>query len=283
MIRLLIAVLILTGPFDNINRISQINTLKKSAKEAFLQENYEAAIGHYLTLVDSFRVDDENVKLNLSHAFYKNNDIENARSYYTNLASSSDRSISSRAFQQLGIIANDEKKYEEALAYFKSSLKANPLNEEARYNYELLKKRVDEQQDQQDQQEQQENQDQNEDQDQQDQENQQENQDQQQQQDQENQEQSEEEQQQQEQQQQEDSEQQQQQDQQQQDAEQQDAEEENKEEQPANPTADRFEEINISEEKARMILEAMKNNEVQYIQQNRRRPKQAPDRSKPDW
>jgi len=41
--------------------------------------------------------------------------------------------------------------------------------------------------------------------------------------------------------------------------------------------------MNISEEKAKMILEAMKNNEIQYIQQNRRKAKKKKDSSKPDW
>jgi Ca-activated chloride channel homolog len=41
--------------------------------------------------------------------------------------------------------------------------------------------------------------------------------------------------------------------------------------------------MKISEEKAKMILEAMKNNEIQYIQQNKRKATQKKDSSKPDW
>ena len=44
-----------------------------------------------------------------------------------------------------------------------------------------------------------------------------------------------------------------------------------------------MEELKISEEKARMILEAMKNSEVQYIQQNQRKATKRPDSGKPDW
>jgi len=32
-----------------------------------------------------------------------------------------------------------------------------------------------------------------------------------------------------------------------------------------------------------MILEAMKNNEIQYIQQNQRKATKKPDQNKPDW
>ena len=48
-------------------------------------------------------------------------------------------------------------------------------------------------------------------------------------------------------------------------------------------TKEKLEQMNISEEKAKMILEAMKNNEIQYIQQQRRKPTKATDSSKPDW
>lgn len=52
---------------------------------------------------------------------------------------------------------------------------------------------------------------------------------------------------------------------------------------PQQSTADKLEEMNMSEEKAQMILEAMKNNEVQYIQQNKKKPQSRADDGKPDW
>jgi hypothetical protein len=41
--------------------------------------------------------------------------------------------------------------------------------------------------------------------------------------------------------------------------------------------------MKISEEKARMILEAMKNNEIQYLQQNKRKATKPRESGKPDW
>jgi Ca-activated chloride channel family protein len=41
--------------------------------------------------------------------------------------------------------------------------------------------------------------------------------------------------------------------------------------------------MEMSEEKAQMILEAMKNQEIQYLQQNKRKATKPKDRSKPDW
>ena len=53
--------------------------------------------------------------------------------------------------------------------------------------------------------------------------------------------------------------------------------------QPPQSRSQKLEELNLTEEKARMILEAMKNNEIQYIQQNKRKPTKKPDSDKPDW
>lgn len=67
-------------------------------------------------------------------------------------------------------------------------------------------------------------------------------------------------------------------------AKQQETEEEGQEmEQPPQTRSEKLEELNLTEEKARMILEAMKNNEIQYIQQNKRKAKKKPDSNKPDW
>lgn len=69
-----------------------------------------------------------------------------------------------------------------------------------------------------------------------------------------------------------------------QEAQQEETEEEGKEmEQPPQSRSEKLEELNLTEEKARMILEAMKNNEIQYIQQNKRKAKKKPDSTKPDW
>ena len=54
-------------------------------------------------------------------------------------------------------------------------------------------------------------------------------------------------------------------------------------EQPPQSRSEKLEELNLTEEKARMILEAMKNSEVQYIQQNQKKATQRPDSNKPDW
>jgi pyruvate/2-oxoglutarate dehydrogenase complex dihydrolipoamide acyltransferase (E2) component len=45
----------------------------------------------------------------------------------------------------------------------------------------------------------------------------------------------------------------------------------------------KLQDMNITPEQAAQILEAMNNAELRYIQQNRKKPTQRPDRSLPDW
>jgi tetratricopeptide (TPR) repeat protein len=45
----------------------------------------------------------------------------------------------------------------------------------------------------------------------------------------------------------------------------------------------KLKQINLSEEKAKMILDAMKNSETQYIQQNKKQSLEKKDKNLPDW
>lgn len=283
-----IVVVVFTA-FGVIDNIATVNRLKKEAAQAYQNGDYTTAIAHYQTLLDSLQVEDPNIRLNLAHSLIQAGDTISAQRNYSRLVKADDKNVKSVAYQQMGVIASGQKQYKEALNIFKESLKANPANEEARYNYELVKELLKKQEEEQ-------QQDQNQDQ----------KQDQQEQQNKENQEQKQENQQQDQQQQGEEGEQTdeneegQKQDQQNQEGESegkpQDPNEENaqqgeqqqegeksEDEQSVSPMSDRLKEMNISEEKARMILEAMRNNEMQYIQQNRRRPEKPRDRTKPDW
>ncbi len=302
----------------DLNDIARINSLKEKAEEAYNNGNYQAAFDSYKMLVDSFKVVDDNLLMNYANSAYfltglKDSKVSQnsqgggdqgyadaAMSNYQKLTGSTSRELRSAAYNQIGVInynlsngvQKGEKYLNESLAYFKQSLKSNSLNDNARYNYEVVKKQLENQQNQ-DQQDQEDNQDNEEDNEQdqenqeQDQENQdQQNQDQDQQQEQQNQEQQEDQEQsdQQDQQQEEQSEQQEEQGEEQDQQQQQESQEgEQKEEEAKKSPSEKFEEMNISEEMAKMILEAMRNNEVQYIQQQKRKPTKRPDSSKPDW
>jgi hypothetical protein len=299
------------------NDIAKINRLKSEAHESYLAGVYQQAIEKYAILVDSFQVTEQEVLINYANAAFlatrksqsptagiegpgnsgPEPTSEQAASYqkiaqqtYTNIAQTATANLQSKAFNQLGVMAfhtaPPPKPGKEVLLQaqnlFKSALITDQTNQQARFNYELVTKMLN-QDDQQDQQDQQEKQDQE--QQEQDQQDQQQQEDQQQQDQQDQQQQSgDEEQEQQEQQGQEENQEQQQGE--PEESESQQPEEQQGEEKPQeqlNASPEKMEELKISEEKARMILEAMKNSEVQYIQQNQKKATKRPDSGKPDW
>lgn len=135
----IVSVLMFTDP----GKISKVNTLKSEARKAFNAGDYQTAVSKYTMLKDSLAVKEDEISLNLAHAYYQLKDSAQAISAYQEIASSSDNTIRSKANQQLGIIHNQQGKFEEALSNFKQAIKADPNNMDARYNYEMLKKKLD--------------------------------------------------------------------------------------------------------------------------------------------
>jgi len=269
------------GPGD----INKINSLKSEAKAAYTKGDYQLAIDKYKYLVDSLGVKEEEVMLNLANSYFNSKDTVSAPTTYLPLTQSSNTRIKSIANQQLGVMANRKGKFEEALNYFKQALKTAPDNEDARYNYEMVKKKLEEEkkkQEQQNKDQNKENKDDKKDQnkDKKDQQNKD-------QQDKKNQEDQKKDQQKKEQEQ-KDKEQK---SKEQQDKDKKEKEQQEKEQQEKNPdkkdlppsVSEKLKEMQMSEEKAKMILEAMKNQEIQYLQQNKRKASKPKDKGKPDW
>ena len=131
--------------FTDLDKIGKINTAKSEAKKAFLSGDFETAAKKYRYLVDSLGVTEDEVRANLAAAYYQLKDTANALNTYSQIAQSSNARIRSVANQQLGVMADTKGKLEEALNYFRQALKAAPENQEARYNYEVVKKKLAEQ------------------------------------------------------------------------------------------------------------------------------------------
>lgn len=268
---------LLTDP----TKIGKINTLKAEAKKAYLAGDFKTAVQKYRYLVDSLQVKEDEVLLNLANAYFQLNDSTNALSEYQSLTQSPKPQLRSKAQQQLGVMTNRQGKFEEALNYFKESIKSDPSNNDARYNYELLKKKLEEKKQQQ--QQQQNQKDQNKEQENKDQQKQeQEKKEQQDKQKEEQQKEQEKKDQQQEKKDQQQKDQQKKENEQQQE-EQQKQDQEKQEPKEAPPVSEKLKQMQISEEKAKMLLEAMKNQEIQYLQQNKRKATKPKDKTKPDW
>ncbi|MEQ8472502.1 MAG: hypothetical protein RIC35_15020 [Marinoscillum sp.] len=281
-------ILLLVFASTDPSEISRYNRLKNKAETAFEHGQYEVAKNNYSMLYDSIGAEDPSIGLNLAHCYYALGDSTNAKLKYQAVVTGDDKKLKSIAYQQLGVMAKKPETLNESLQYLKSALKADPTNEDARYNYEVVKRMLEKQQEQQkdqnqqDQDQDEQNKDDKQDQEKKDQQDKgdqeqkdQEQKDQEQDQDQENQDQESQEKKDGEQKEGEEKEQ------QQQEGDEQNENKDKKNEEMS--TKEKLEKMNISEEKAQMILEAMKNNEIQYIQQQRRKPTKAQDSDKPDW
>ena len=125
-------------------KIGQINTLKADAKKAYTSGDYKTAAEKYSYLVEKLNVREDEVMMNMANAYFHLNDTSHTTGTYQELTTSTNTKIKSTANQQLGVMKNKQGNSEEALQYFKQALRADPSNEEARYNYELVKKKLEE-------------------------------------------------------------------------------------------------------------------------------------------
>ena len=130
------------GPLD---RSKQVNVRIALVENAIQQKDHASVAKQLRYMMDSLRVFDPEVRLNLAHAYYNSPDTLKARQQYARLDSVADVAVSSVALQQLGALAAKRDEMEKALSLFKTTLKTDPTNDEARYNYELLKKKHQEQ------------------------------------------------------------------------------------------------------------------------------------------
>jgi len=260
-------------PFTDIGRI---NAAKEAAKKAYLKGDYKKAAEQYSYLIDSLGIREDEIILNLANARFQLNDTALAKQGYQQTASSVNPDIRSASWQQLGVLSNRSGKPEQALEAFRQALKANPANDNARQNYEMVKRKLEEskkqeenKKDKQDQNKKDKNQNQKD-----------------KEQDKKNQNQKDQQQQKEKQQQNQQNKSDQKKDQQQQQKDQQQQQDQNKEQEKQNQNKldpEKMKNMKMTEEKAKMILDAMKSNEVQYIQQNKRKATKPKDNSKPDW
>lgn len=273
--KLLAILIFLFALLTDPTKIGKINTLKSEAKKAYLAGDFKTAIQKYRYLVDSLHVQEDEVLLNLANSYFQVSDTVNAAGEYQLLTQSAKNQLRSKAQQQLGVMTNKQGKSEEALNHFKQAIKSDPTNEDARYNYEILKKKLEEKK-KQEQQKQDQKKDQNKDQENKDQEKKE--QEEKQKQDQKKEQDKNKEEQQKDQEQKENK---QKEKEQEQNKEQKENEKEKKDTPPS--VSEKLQKMEMSEEKAKMILEAMKNQEKQYLQQNKRKATKPKDKGKPDW
>lgn len=127
-----------------LRTISLMNEHADLAAAAYKRGDYIEAVASYEYLLEDLEVQDDQVRLNLGHAYFRLGEMQKAQQQYTLLANHASRHIKAVSLLQLGAISSQNKKYKQALSYFRQTLIIEPGNQAARYNYELIKKLLEE-------------------------------------------------------------------------------------------------------------------------------------------
>jgi tetratricopeptide (TPR) repeat protein len=137
---LLFMIFLLSLPSGGIKTISRLNQYSAEAADAYREQNYIKAITAYEYILNELEIKDDQLRLNLAHSYFKANLLKQALEQYDILSHHPSNHVSAVAHLQLGNIEAKNKKYKKALGLFKRALLADPSNESARYNYELINK-----------------------------------------------------------------------------------------------------------------------------------------------
>jgi len=119
-------------------RVSRLNAAIDQAAASYAATEYAQAIKDHRVLIEEFQLVSEYLDFNLGLSYHYASQPEEAAANFDKASQSIDERLASFAFNQGGVVLGNKQDYEAALSKFQSALIQNPLNEEARYNYELL-------------------------------------------------------------------------------------------------------------------------------------------------
>lgn len=136
---LLLGSALLLSSWGGLTRIHDRNAAIARGQVAYARHDYTTAALAYKEAAIRLGSHEDDVWLNLAHATARTGRSAEARNYYGHLLNSHTRSIRSIALQQLAVLATRSGDYAQAIALLRQALVANPANEGARYNYEVLR------------------------------------------------------------------------------------------------------------------------------------------------
>lgn len=126
---------------SGLTAIAESNRLSRLAAESMSKGKYAQAARDYTRMLDQLGVKDDAALANLGQAYLRQHDFANATRAYTRLTLSGDAAMRSLAHNQLGVIASQQKNNGEAAVQLKQALREDPDNQLARLNLVRLLKR----------------------------------------------------------------------------------------------------------------------------------------------
>ena len=124
-------------------------------RKAYESGKYDEARAYYEHVLNN-RKNDAAAQFGLGATAYKQQDMEIATRSLNAVKNSDDPSLAAKALYNLGNMFRDQQKMAESLAMYRKALELDPMDEDAKINYELLKQvikqqKTEEQEQQQDQ------------------------------------------------------------------------------------------------------------------------------------
>lgn len=119
----------------------------RSGNEFFKQKNYPAAVGEYQKALQ-IKPGDPVAEYNMANAYYKGGKKDEAIKYYDNTIKNFPQLIDkSKAYYNKGVVLQNTNKIDECIEAYKSALRINPADDDARQNLQkaLRKKQQDKQ------------------------------------------------------------------------------------------------------------------------------------------
>jgi len=139
MTSLLLYLLLWVWDNRSFNTIEESNRDKSEAESAYLEKKYGEAAKLYRVITYGSIFSEPASRLYLAHAYYQLDSLQEAKYQYTLLRQIADQTIASVANTQLALLTCQSGDTATALDYLKIALSQDPLNQAARYDYQLLK------------------------------------------------------------------------------------------------------------------------------------------------
>lgn len=115
----------------------------EAADALYKEKKYPQALAYYKDLLVSHSAKAVEIRYNIAQCYMQMDSIAAAERFLIQVGESEgDKKLKSIALNYLGFLYIKKEKKKDALAFFRRALKENPQNEEARYNFELLKKQI---------------------------------------------------------------------------------------------------------------------------------------------
>ena len=113
-----------------------------AARVAYEQGDFATSIKHFRQAARDFPEKSSQIRYNIAQCYAAMDSISLAELYYEQASRSGDDVLAARALNNMGEILAQQDQLDQALKVLRNALSRNPEDEKARYNFELVSRRL---------------------------------------------------------------------------------------------------------------------------------------------